>query len=106
MGAPYDPRPHDGGAPPQGDLALTLPTGFERDAQGRGHKDPNLAVQSRRALVFETFLPRRSARKVLEFFNAHGVRLPRRDRLREVVWKRPTIAAIRAILQPPAYAGA
>src|SRR5207253_6591542 len=45
----------------RGDLALTLPTGFERDAQGRGHNDPNLAVQSRRALVFETFLPRRSA---------------------------------------------
>ena len=89
----------------RGDLALTLPTGLERDAQGRVHKDPNLEVQSRLALVFETFLQRRSASKVLEFFNTNGVRLPRRDRFGEVVWKRPTIAAILAILKHPAYAG-
>ena len=31
----------------RGDLALTLPTGLERDAQGRVHKDPNLEVQAR-----------------------------------------------------------
>jgi DNA invertase Pin-like site-specific DNA recombinase len=89
----------------RGDLAFTLPTGLERDAQGRVHKAPNLEVQSRLALVFETFLPRRSASKVLDFFNANGVRLPRRDRFGEVVWKRPTIAAILAILKHPAYAG-
>jgi DNA invertase Pin-like site-specific DNA recombinase len=89
----------------RGDLAFTLPTGLERDAQGRVHKDPNLEVQARLALVFETFLQRRSASKVLECFNANGVRLPRRDRFGEVVWKRPTIAAILAILKHPAYAG-
>src|SRR5882724_2082140 len=89
----------------RGDLAFTLPTGLERDAQGRVHKDPNLEGQSRLALVFETFVQRRSASKVLEFFNANGVRLPRRDRFGEVVWKRPTIAAILAILKHPAYAG-
>src|ERR687887_697800 len=43
----------------RGDLALTLPTGFERDAQGRVHKDPNLEVQARLTLVFETFLQQR-----------------------------------------------
>src|SRR5215471_18672437 len=89
----------------RGDLALTLPTGFERDAQGRVHKDPNLEVQSRLTLVFETFLQQRSASKVLAVFNAQGVRLPRRDRFGEVVWKRPTVAAILAILKHPAYAG-
>ena len=89
----------------RGDLALTLPTGLERDALGRVHKDPNLEVQSRITLVFETFVQRRSASKVLEFFNASGLRLPRRDRFGEVVWKRPTIAAILAILKHPAYAG-
>jgi len=88
----------------RGDLALTLPTGLERDALGRVHKDPNLEVQARITLVFETFLQRRSASKVLEFFNANGVRLPRRNRFGEVVWKRPTIAAILAILKHPAYA--
>src|SRR5207247_4333498 len=35
-----------------------------------------------------------------------GLRLPRRDRFGEVVWKRPTIAAILTILKHPAYAGA
>jgi DNA invertase Pin-like site-specific DNA recombinase len=89
----------------RGDLALTLPTGFERDAQGRVHKDPNLEVQSRLAWVFATFLQQRSASKVLAFFNASGLRLPRRDRFGEVVWKRPTVAAILSILKHPAYAG-
>ena len=89
----------------RGDLALTLPTGLERDPLGRVHKDPNLEVQARMTLVFAMFLQRRSASKVLEFFNASGLRLPRRDRCGEVVWKRPTIAAILAILKHPAYAG-
>ena len=89
----------------RGDLALVLPTGLERDALGRVHKDPNLEVQSRITLVFTTFWQRRSASKVLEFFTANGLRLPRRDRFGEVVWKRPTVAAILAILKPPAYAG-
>ena len=89
----------------RGDLALTLPTGFERDPLGRVHKDPNLEVQARITLVFETFVQRRSASKVLEFFTTSGLRLPRRDRFGDVVWKRPTIAAILAILKHPAYAG-
>jgi len=89
----------------RGDRALTLPTGFERDAPGRVQKDPHLEGQSRLTFVFETFLPRRSASKVLEVLQAEGLRLPRRDRFGEVVWKRPTIAAILAILKPPAYAG-
>ena len=90
----------------RGDLALTLPTGFERDAQGQVQKDPHLEVQSRLTFVFETFLHRRSASKVLEVLQAEGLRLPRRDRFGEVVWKRPTIAAILTILKHPAYAGA
>ncbi len=90
----------------RGDLALTLPTGFERDAQGQAQKDPHLEVQSRLTFVFETFLHRRSASKVLEVLQAEGLRLPRRDRCGEVVWKRPTIAAILTILKHPAYAGA
>jgi DNA invertase Pin-like site-specific DNA recombinase len=90
----------------RGDLALTLPTGLERDAQGHVHKDANLEVQARILVVLTTFLQRRSASKVLQFFNAHGLRLPRRDHFGEVVWKRPTVAAILAILKHPAYAGA
>jgi hypothetical protein len=89
----------------RGALALTLPTGLERDVLGRVHKDPPLEVQARMTLVFEMVLQRRSASQVLEFFTANGWRLPRRDRFGEVVWKRPTIAAILAILTHPAYAG-
>src|SRR5438445_563980 len=58
----------------RGDLALTLPTGFERDAQGQGQKDPHLEVQSRLTFVFETFLHRRSASKVLEVLQAECLR--------------------------------
>jgi DNA invertase Pin-like site-specific DNA recombinase len=90
----------------RGALALTLPTGLERDSQGRVHKDPNLEVQDRIALVFSTFLQRRSASKVLEVFNTQDLRLPRRDPVSDIVWKRPTVAAILAILKHPAYAGA
>jgi len=43
---------------------------------------------------------------VLEVLQAEGLRLPRRDRFGDVVWKRPTIAAILVILKHPAYAGA
>ena len=84
---------------------MTLPTGCAREAQGRVHTDPPLAGQSRIPLVFETFVQRRSARKVLEFFTLHGLRLPRRDRCGEVIWQRPTVAAILTILKHPAYAG-
>jgi recombinase len=56
-------------------------------------------------LVFETFVPRRAASPGLEFFTASGLRLPRRDRFGAVVWQRPTIAARRTMLKPPAYAG-
>lgn len=90
----------------RGELALTLPTGLERDALGRVHKDPNLEVQARIVLVLSSFLQRRSASKVLEFFNAQGLRLPRRDGFGDIVWKRPTVAAILSILKHPAYAGA
>ena len=90
----------------RGDLALTLPTGCERDAQGRVHKAPPLEVPARLTFVFETFLPRRSASKVLALFNPQGLGLPRRDRFGDVIWTRPTVAASLTILQHPASAGA
>jgi hypothetical protein len=63
-------------------------------------------VQHRLALVFSTFLQRRSASKVLQFLNAQQLLLPRRDRFGDVRWRVPTIAAILAVLKNPAYAGA
>ena len=90
----------------RGELALTLPIGLVRDAIGKVHKDPNREIQGRLELVFSTFLRVRSASKVLQFLNSHDLCLPRRDRFGDVIWKKPTVAAILQILKNPAYAGA
>src|SRR5437870_3323098 len=63
----------------RGELALSLPIGLERLPTSAVVKDPNREVQDRIQLVFATFLERRSASKVLEWFNTHDLRLPRRD---------------------------
>jgi DNA invertase Pin-like site-specific DNA recombinase len=90
----------------RGELALSLPVGLIRDEIGKVQKDPNREVQDRLDLIFTTFLRLRSASKVLQFLNAHDLGLPRRDRFGDVVWKKPTVAAILQILKNPAYAGA
>src|ERR1044071_3787082 len=90
----------------RGELALGLPVGLVRDADGVVRKEPNLEVQQRLELVFATFLERRSASKALQFLNAHQLLLPRHDRFGDVQWRRPRVAAILAILKNPAYAGA
>lgn len=90
----------------RGELALTLPVGLVRDAQEKVDKDPNREIQHRLTLVFDTFLQRKSASKVLRFFNEHSLGIPRRDRFGTLIWKKPTVAAILTILKNPAYAGA
>ena len=90
----------------RGELALSLPVGLVRDVDGVVRKEPNLEVQHGLELVFSTFLQQRSASKVLQFFNAEDLRLPRHDRFGDVRWRKPTVAAILAILKNPAYAGA
>jgi DNA invertase Pin-like site-specific DNA recombinase len=90
----------------RGELALQLPVGLCRDALHRVQKDPDLEVQHRIALLFTTFVQRRSASQVLRFFNTHNLSIPRRDAHGDLVWKQPTVAAILATLKHPAYAGA
>jgi DNA invertase Pin-like site-specific DNA recombinase len=90
----------------RGELVLPLPVGLVRDTAGQVHKDPHLEVQSRLELLFQTFLQRRSASKVLVFFNQQQLRLPRHDNFGDLIWKKPSIAAILSILKNPAYAGA
>jgi DNA invertase Pin-like site-specific DNA recombinase len=90
----------------RGELALSLPIGLVRDGVGKVHKDPNRDLQDRLDLLFTTFLRLRSVSKVLQFLNTHNLCLPRRDRFGDVVWKKPTVAAILQILKNPAYAGA
>jgi DNA invertase Pin-like site-specific DNA recombinase len=90
----------------RGELALTLPVGLVRDPSGVVVKDPNLEVQERLSLLFETFLKVRSVAKVMREFNARDLELPRRDRHGDLTWASATTSAVAAILKNPAYAGA
>jgi DNA invertase Pin-like site-specific DNA recombinase len=90
----------------RGELALALPIGLVRDALGRVLKHPDQEVPVRLTLVFTTFLRVQAACQVVRFFNDHELLLPRRDRFGDLVWRRPTVPAILAILKNPAYAGA
>lgn len=90
----------------RGELALFLPTGLERDSLGRVEKDPNKEVQNRIELIFSTFLREKSANKVLRFLNHHQLLIPRRSKFGDVVWRKPSVAAIILFLKNPAYAGA
>ncbi len=90
----------------RGELALTLPTGLLRDPTGIVVKDPNIEVQERLELLFQTFLKLRSVAKVMRMFNGRDLDLPRRDRHGDLCWARATTAAVATILKNPAYAGA
>ncbi|HKB40112.1 MAG TPA: recombinase family protein, partial [Gemmataceae bacterium] len=90
----------------RGDLAQRLPAGLERDALGQVVKHPDQEVQGRLALVFDTFLRLGKTTQVVRFFNRHQLRIPRRDRHGDLVWRPPTTGAVYAILGNPAYAGA
>jgi DNA invertase Pin-like site-specific DNA recombinase len=90
----------------RGELALTLPIGLVRDPSGVVVRDPNVEVQERLDLVFQTFLKFRTVAKVMRVLNGRGLDLPRRDRFGDLRWARATVAAVAAILKNPAYAGA
>ena len=88
-----------------GDLALALPAGLLRQEDGNVVRDPDRAVQHAITVVFHTFLERKAASQVVRLLRDQGLRLPRRHRNCETVWRTPTVAAVIAILRNPAYAG-
>ena len=90
----------------RGELAQTLPAGLIRDEAGVVRKDPHQEVQSRIGMVFATFQEQRSTTQVVRFLRRHRLRLPRRNRWGDLVWRWPTTSSVAAILQNPAYAGA
>jgi hypothetical protein len=62
-------------------------------------------VQHTLTLGFQLFLARQSVSPVGRLLREQGLRLPRRHRNCETVWRTPTVAAVIAILRNPAYTG-
>jgi DNA invertase Pin-like site-specific DNA recombinase len=92
----------------RGELALSLPVGLVRDLSGRVAQHPDQEVRERIAFVFATSLRVKSIHGVVREMVAARLLLPRRERGRDdgaIVWRRPTAAAISALLRNPAYAG-
>ena len=89
----------------RGELVMKLPAGFIRDKLDNVFKDPNLEVQGRIQLIFDTFLKLKSASQVLMHFNKNELTIPRTDHFGDIVWRRPTHSAICTILKNPTYAG-
>jgi DNA invertase Pin-like site-specific DNA recombinase len=86
-----------------------LPTGLIRLEQGQVVKDPDLQVQHTIALVFARFTTLGSCQKVLRRLRDDGIALPRRQHgglhAGQLLWRKPTQAALIDILHNPAYAG-
>jgi DNA invertase Pin-like site-specific DNA recombinase len=90
----------------RGELAQNLPAGLIRDEAGVVRKDPHQEVQSRIALVFDSLQEQRSTTKVVRYLRQQHLRIPRKNRWGDIVWRLPTTASVAAILHNPAYAGA
>ena len=89
----------------RGELAMRLPVGLVRDKHGIVSKHANVEIQRRIDLIFETFLRVKSASRTLKHFIDHSLTLPRQDNFGDIIWKKPSIAAILTTLKNPAYAG-
>jgi len=94
----------------RGTYRQSLPTGLLRSSDGRVTKDPDMQVQHTMALVFSRFATLGSGQKVLRSLRDDGILLPRRQhgglQAGQVLWRKPTQAALMEILHNPAYAGA
>jgi DNA invertase Pin-like site-specific DNA recombinase len=94
----------------RGTYQQQLPTGLVRLPDGRVVKDPDRQLQEALALVFERFARLGACQRVLRSLRDDGLLLPRRQTCGphqgELLWKRPTDAALYDILKHPAYAGA
>jgi DNA invertase Pin-like site-specific DNA recombinase len=92
------------------ELAIRLPVGYDRRADGQVVFIPDRQVQRVIHLVFDLFDRLSSARAILAYFNQHQLQLPHRipdgpDR-GQIEWIKPSYQAIYALLKNPVYAGA
>lgn len=94
----------------KGTYRQILPTGLMRLEDGRVVKDPDVHIRRTMELVFERFEELGTGQKVMRSLKDDGILLPRKQvagpNAGELVWKRPSVYAIYAILHNPAYAGA
>jgi hypothetical protein len=94
----------------RGAYRQSLPTGLVRLGDGRVVKDPDQQIERTIALVFARFAALGTCQKVLRSLCDDGLLLPRRQvaglHAGQLLWKRPSAAALSDILRNPAYAGA
>ena len=94
----------------RGDYVQRLPTGRVRLTDYRVIKAPDRQMQPVREFVFSKFAEVGSGYGVLRYCKQHDILLPRRPSgdcgPGDVHWRKPSDAAMRAILTTPAYAGA
>jgi DNA invertase Pin-like site-specific DNA recombinase len=94
----------------RGEYRQRLPTGLVRTEDGRVVKDPDLQVQRTIGLVFERFAALGSGQRVMRSLRDDGLLLPRWQsgglHAGQLLWRKPTAAALYDILRQPAYAGA
>ena len=94
----------------RGEYVQHLPTGLIRLSDNRVVKDPDDQVRHVIELIFVKFAELGSCQKVLRFFKQQAILLPRHQtsgfHKGELLWKKPSAAAIYDILCNPAYAGA
>jgi DNA invertase Pin-like site-specific DNA recombinase len=93
----------------RGALALRLPVGLRRLADGSVVQDPDEQVRLTIQTIFEQFGRLQSARAVQRYFNAHHLQMPRYVQTGPdaggLVWVAPTYQMIQQVLTNPAYAG-
>lgn len=94
----------------RGTYRQSLPTGLVRVEDGRVVKDPDQQIQRTIEEVFARFTALGTGQKVLRSLRDDGLLLPRRQvaglHAGQLLWKRPSAAALYDILRNPAYAGA
>jgi DNA invertase Pin-like site-specific DNA recombinase len=94
----------------RGQLAIRLPVGYDRTADGQVLLTPDQEVQGAIRLVFAQFEQQGSGQGVLRYLCDHQLELPRYHHAGpqqgRIEWVRPNYGAIYQILKHPAYAGA
>jgi DNA invertase Pin-like site-specific DNA recombinase len=94
----------------RGELAIRLPVGYDREADGTAIWVADREVQQTIRLVFDQFERLGSAHAVLCYFRDHQLAVPRKVQTGpdagDIYWERASYQAIYHILKQPAYAGA